>query len=263
MWIYIITASIIIISGGVLIYFFWQKKDKLAQLDLEAMKNHRQKNVKKSIVEKRMERKYLVVLEKVKPAVKKAIAPIKKYFYELYRKILNLEKKYKEEDQKQPETLEEKEKVRQNLTELITQGNELLEKQDLAEAEKKYIEVLSVEKQNIDAYKGLAKIYLKKKDYTHAGETMEFIATMNPKDEVVWRDLGDLYKLQDDLETALKYYKKAMSLAPSNPKNIDLVVETALDVKDESVASNGIDKLKEVNPDNKKLEEYLEKFENL
>lgn len=263
MWIYITTASIIVICAGTVIYFFFQKKEKLAQLDLEAMKGHRQKNVKKSIVEIRMERNYRKLLEKIKPILEKIFVPLKNYFSGLYRKILNLEKKYEEDKHKQPVTLEEKEKVRQNLTELVSQGNEFFDKDDLAEAEKKYIEVLSVEKQNIDAYKGLAKIYLKKKDYAHAGETLEFIATMNPKDEVVWRDLGDLHKVKEDLENALKYYQKAMSLAPSNPKNIDLVVETALETKNKAVATEGIEKLKEVNPDNNKLEEYLEKLENL
>ena len=263
-WIYLIFGGVIILCIGVLAYFYFNKRKKLTQLDLDAMKTHRQQQVKTRVVENRMKRKYSQAVNKIAPAFKKASQPLKKATGKLAGKISSLEKKYKEEESaKEPKTLEEKESLRQNVNQMIAEGSTLLEKEDYAGAEKKLIEVLSVDAQNLDAYKKLADVYSAQKDYSHAKETLEFIASSNPNDEMIWRSLGKIYAIEEDKENALKYFQKARDLAPNNPKNIVLVIEESLELNRKDIAIPAIDKLKEVNPDNKKLTQYLEKLENL
>ncbi|MBU0670934.1 tetratricopeptide repeat protein [Patescibacteria group bacterium] len=260
---YIVLISIIVITAGVVIFYYLKNKSKLASLDLESMKGHRHKEVKKRVVETRMERKYSGFKNKVKPVFDKISNPLKKFFHNIYTRIMRLERKYKEEEKKEPKTLEQKEIVRQNINQMISDGTDLMEKEDYSGAEKKFIEVLSIDPQNPNAYKKLSDVYFFQKDYEHAKETLEFLININPNDEMIWRDLGKVLVAQDKKEEGLKNYQKAMELAPNNPKNIVLVLETALDIKDKPVANDALNKLKEVNPDNQKLNEYLEKFENL
>lgn len=260
---YIILISIIVITVGVLVFFYMKNKSKLASLDLESMKGHRHKEVKKRVVETRMERKYSGFKNKVKPVFDKIFKPVRKFFQDIYTKIMRLERKYKEEEKKEPKTLEEKEIVRQNINQMISDGGSMMEKEDFAGAEKKFIEVLSIDPQNPNAYKKLSDVYFAQKDYEHAKETLEFLININPNDEKIWRDIGKVMVAQDKKDEGLKNYQKAMELAPNNPKNIVLVLEIALDIKDKVVANDALNKLKEVNPDNQKLDEYLEKFENL
>ena len=43
------------------------------------------------------------------------------------------------------------------------------------DAERKYLEVLGLDKRNVEAYKGLAALYLKQKMLPQAKETFEFL----------------------------------------------------------------------------------------
>ncbi|MBU0731687.1 tetratricopeptide repeat protein [Patescibacteria group bacterium] len=262
-WIYLIFGAVIVGSLGLLAYYYINRRNKLAQLDLDAMKSHRQQKVKTQVVENRMARKYSQAITKIAPTFKKAAQPIKKIGGKLAGKISSLERKYKQEKNEAPKTMEQKEVVRQTVNQVLAEGQALMEKEDYAGAEKKYIEVLSEDSKNIEAYKKLADVYSARKDYTHAKETLEFIAGLNPKDEMIWRALGDVHNADEDKDNALKYYQKGLDLAPNNPKNIVLVIETSLDLSRKDIAIPAIDKLKEVNPDNQKLTEYLEKLENL
>lgn len=262
-WIYLIFGAVIAASLGVLGLYYARSRKKLARLDLDAMKSHRQRQVKDQVVESRLARKYAQAAAKVAPALKKAARPVRKAGGRLAGKISSLEKKYREEKKEAPKTMEEKEVVRQTVNQMLAEGQALMDRGDWAGAEKKFIEVLSQDSKNMEAYKKLADVYFARRDYAHAKETLEFIATLNPKDEMIWRSLGEVHYADEDRENALKYYQKALDLAPNNPKDIVLVIETGLEMGRKDVARPAVDKLKEVNPDNKKLTEYLEKLENL
>lgn len=261
---YLIPGIILIISLIVVIVISVRKFPQLKTLDLEAMKTHQQKEVKFSIIEERLQRK----LEELKSKMGAKTAPlwdsIKDKFKKLYQRILRLEKKYKEEsEQKKPQTQEEKEVGRQKVNLLITEAQELEEKKDFHEAEKKYIEALSLDQQNIEAYCGLANVYSDLKDDAHALETLQFAQKIDPENEMIWRNLGLLYRNLDDPKEALKCFKEAVKIEEHSPKNLDLLLEQSLLNKDRYEAKQALQKLKEANPENHKLAEYEEQIKEL
>ena len=153
--------------------------------------------------------------------------------------------------------------MRQKISALLYQAEELIKENRLVEAEKKYIEAIAFDKQDIEIYRGLAQLYILKKDYANARETLEFIRQINPNDQTVWRDMGQVCSLLNDDQQAVKCYKKAVDISPNNPKNLDILIEMSIKAKDRYLAESTLHKLREVNPENQKLEEYKKQIETL
>lgn len=264
MVIYIILLSVIVIALSIIGYILWQKIPKLRAVDLEAMRAHKIKQVKVSIVEERLDRKmkewYKFLKEKFAPLHK----IIKEYLNGFYQKIIALQKHYKQKEEKKAILQQEdKEALRQKISALLSQAENLIKEDKLQEAEKKYIEAVAFDKQNIEVYRGLAQLYILRKDYVHARETLEFIKQINPNDESVWRDMGQVCSLLNDDKQAVNCYKKAVDLSPNNPKNLDILIEMSIKAKDRYLAESTLQKLREVNLENQKLEEYQKQIEVL
>ncbi|MFA6027649.1 MAG: tetratricopeptide repeat protein [Patescibacteria group bacterium] len=261
---YIIVSSIAAICLIVIAFIVIQKFSKLAAIDLEAMKHHKQKQVKVSIVEERLERN----LREIKTKITVKSAPLrkrlKKRLGEIYSKAIKLQKEYKNKAlHGKPLKQEDKEAIRQKVNGLVQDAEELTKQAKYVEAEKKYIEAISLDKQNMGTYKGLGDLYVTKKDYDHARETFEFIKEISPNDDVIWRQLGSLYELLNHQEKAVKYYKKAVDIAPKNPKNLDLLFLSSIKAKDRLMAKEALKNLEEVNPENNNLPQYKQQLKDL
>lgn len=261
---YIILASIIVICLIIIGIIIFRKFSKLSAIDLGAMKQYKQSQVKVSIVEERLERNLRNIKTKISvksaPARKRIANKVKDW----YQKALHLQREYKQKiTQEKPLKLQDKESLRQKIYSLIQKAQDFIKEQKYVEAEKVLIEAISIDKQNIDAYKALGDLYIQKKDYEHAKETYEFIKQINSSDEAIWRQLGLLFELTNNLPEAVKCYKKAVDLVPNNPKNLDLLLDICLKAKDSYLAKSTFEKLKEVNPENQKLAEYQQKIEEL
>lgn len=261
---YIVLSSIIVVALGIIGYVLWQKIPKLRAIDLEAMHEHKIKQVKVSIVEERLERK----MKEWSRFLKEKFAPlhkvVKDYLDKFYQKIVALQKHYKQKEEKKAIfKQEDKEALRQKISALLSQAENSVKEGKLQEAEKKYIEAVAFDKQNIEVYRGLAQLYVLRKDYIHARETLEFIKQINPNDESVWRDMGQVCSLLLDDKQAVNCYKKAVDLSPNNPKNLDILIEMSIKAKDRYLAESTLQRLREVNPENQKLAEYQKQVEVL
>jgi len=51
----------------------------------------------------------------------------------------------------------------------------------LSEAEKKFIEIISLDPKNLKAYKGLGQVYLELKEYKQAEQTFMFVLQLEKK----------------------------------------------------------------------------------
>lgn len=261
---YIILASIIIICLIIIGFIIFKKFPKLSAIDLEAMKKYKQSQVKVSIVEERLERNLRIIKNKISvksaPARKRIANKVKNW----YQKALHLQRQYKQKiTQDKPLKLQDKESLRQKVYNLIQKALDLIKQQKFVDAEKVLIEAISIDKQNIETYKTLGDLYIQKKDYEHAKETFEFIKQINSSDEAIWRQLGLLFELTNNLTESVKYYKKAVDLSPNNPKNLDLLLDICIKDKDSYLAKSTFEKLKQVNPENQKLADYQKKIEEL
>ncbi|MFH0818598.1 MAG: tetratricopeptide repeat protein [Patescibacteria group bacterium] len=263
MIVYFVIGAIIILCVAIIAIIIIGKFPKLSALDLDAMKHHKHAQVKVSIVEERLERKMKELGSLIQKFMRPLFSKIISWFKQQYQKIVSLEKKYREEKLASSLKQEDKESLRQKNNTLIAEAEKLIHEEKYGEAEKKYIEVISLDKQNIEAYKGLAELYIIKKDHDLAVETLNFIKQINPNDDGIWRQLGNINILLDKADEAVKCYKKSVDLAPNSPKNLDLLIETSLKVKDKYLAITSLKKLEEVNPENNKLNYYKKQVAEL
>ena len=60
----------------------------------------------------------------------------------------------------------------------------------------------------------------------------------------------------------MSYLKEAVTIESGNPKYLDRLIELSIILKDKNLAETSLSKLKEINPENKKINEYKDKIEN-
>ena len=138
-----------------------------------------------------------------------------------------------------------------------------INEEEFDKAEKKYIEVISYDPKFVPAYEYLGRLYLRRKDYDLARETFSFLVKLSPKDASVTASLGEVEDALGNLELAFEYYKKASSLSPKNPKYLDFFIESAIETGNKYEANLALDRLREVNPDNNKIDDFEEQIQNI
>lgn len=253
----LIFLAIALLALGVVVFEVVSKFTRLVLLDLDAMPAARMKVRKQSLIEERLERKLGNMRGAIKGSANPLWAKIKDFFLAQYQKLLKLEQRYKQSARRlKPKTQEEKEKLRGRVAVLVDEGGKFLEQSQYVEAEKKFIEAVSLDPKNVDAFEHLGEIYYYQKDFDHALETLTFAKRLNPKNDHIYLDMGMIKMEQGKAEQAIIDFKRAVELSPNNPKNLDCLLNAALVGKKKYEATRAFDQLSKVNPENQKLVEY-------
>jgi Tfp pilus assembly protein PilF len=160
-------------------------------------------------------------------------------------------------------TPEQREKSRQKVTKLIEMGKEFMDKNNLVEAERSFIEAISLDHQNQEAYKNLADVYVLQKNWEHAKESLEFLLKLDPQNVQHHLGLSHVCKQLDQMKEALEHAKTAVELSPNDPKNLNELLELSFMFGQKYTAKKTLDKLKEVNPENQRIPEWEEKLKQM
>jgi tetratricopeptide (TPR) repeat protein len=143
----------------------------------------------------------------------------------------------------------------------LTDGAEaLLQKEEVIPAEKIYIDIISHNPKSVDAYEGLGNLYLSQGQFEQARETLQFTLRLSPMDASVLVSLAELEMKLDQPKVALTHLRKAIQKRPKNPKYLDLYIEISLKAGSLKDAQDGIKRLKEVNPENQKIQDFEARF---
>jgi tetratricopeptide (TPR) repeat protein len=218
----------------------------------------------------------------------------KKSFHNSYLKLIRLDRFYKQAKAPFASIAPSmKDKVRTLLDEARSLGRE----QKWADAERRYLEVLGMDDRNLDAYKGLAAIYLKQKLYPQARETFEFLIKTKKADASCYAGMAEIYEAENDLpeaeemrlkalelqprlaqryvelaefyldhngpDKAWPHLKKAVELEPKSGKYLELTLDTAIQLGSREEARRLYDKFRLVSEDRPKLQVYKEKIDEL
>lgn len=261
----------------------------LSSINFKDLQKHKQDKVKNELIESRLKRK-LGALNFRGIFKTKSEKPRSPFISKISSYLSNLEKKYRHKiRENEPEAAEDSMK---KVNILISEAKELMEQKKFKEAEDKFIEVISLDNKLDEAYKGLAEAYVEMKDYAHAKETLQYLIKINSEDDTTngssgqadtqkddskengviksvslnnevagyHVDLGEVYMEAGEHDKAMECFKEAVKLEPNNPRNLDAIIKVAIKIKDAVLAQENLDKLKEVNPDNEKLEEVAKEI---
>lgn len=178
--------------------------------------------------------------------------------------------------------------------ELVRTAEQFFSARKFDKAEEKFIAAIKLDQKNISAYRGLADTYFAKGAIEEARETYKFVLQLDPEDDSVMVKLAEIAESQGDLEEAVEFLEKAITvndsfaprfyhmarllnkvnqpevardavsqaveLDPENSEYLDLLLETAIILRDRDLADVVYNRLRSVEPGNKKLPLYKEKI---
>lgn len=255
----VLPILLIVISLAIIIYILIKKIPEVAAVDTSKIPKEVQREVKRGLIERRLERKIGGWGEKIKPGWKMAGGFFGRHFKKAKEKIIDWESKYKE---KHLEVLKkEPEAAKKEAGDLLKEAEELIGAEKIEEAEKKYLEIVSLDPRNILAYAGLGDLYFKKRELEGAKEAMEYVIKLavNGYGEAEAKDyvlLAMIYKELGEFKLSLANIKRATDLEPNNPKNLDLLCEISIMNKNRRGAWEACNRLSRTNPDNEKIKEF-------
>jgi len=270
MILYWIPAIIIVASLSGMIYILLKKFPNLAAINIATMPKEKELKVKNRIMTERLARHYQAFLI----FTTKLLAPVSQNFgvrfERLYQDIMELEKKIKPKPLKVID-------VNQEVNEKLEMARNLLASQELEKAEEICIAIIELNPRNIDVYEILADVYLELKDYKEARETQRYLLRLllarNGKESEsspekhrlanAYSGLGWIYQSEARFIHALENYQKAITLEPSNPRFLDLLLKISIILKNKKLAFQAFNNLREADPDNQKLSELKEQINQL
>jgi len=270
--IYIILIVIILACIATIVFIFVNKLPDLKLLDTTTLHEERSLVAKKKIVAERLSRKAVEAKKRVGSIAKPTVNRVSDAFKNFHDKILEMNDNYIREKQGEKTNAIKKPTYR----ELLKKAQESFDYGDFDESENCYIEILSHDRKNVEAYERLSEIYAAKKEYGNAEETLKFIVKVlqerlakgdsleyKHKLAVVYEELGTIYRHLEEDKKALENFKMAVETEPRNPKYLDELLEISIIVKDKKLALETLHQLKETDPDNKKISDMSEIIENM
>ena len=160
----ILFASAAIVLGWLL----WKKWPQLRIVDPKSSKESRSRQLKYDLMRKRVERS---TGKQVDAISKNVVSPIGQGIQTIFRKVAGkltaVERSYKERQKTKGGSTLDPETTKR----LIAEGRKAMDAESWDEAEKKFIEVISNDPKNVEAYERLGRLYLYKKDFELAQQT--------------------------------------------------------------------------------------------
>ncbi|MCX6746139.1 MAG: tetratricopeptide repeat protein [Candidatus Parcubacteria bacterium] len=260
----IFALIIILICLAAILFIIYRKMSLLSTFDVNSIPEVKAADTKTKILEERIQRKMKVIAAKLSPFFKLLTNFLQRKSKSISESIKNWEEKYKAKHKKETlVTKEEFETIEKKIDAILKEGKDLSEKERFEESEKKYLEVLNIEPKNIEAYRGLGDIYLFQKQYEEAKQTFSHIIKLDKSDSFAFFELAEVNEKLQQPEQALANLKKALELEPNNPKYLDFFISICIIIKNKDLAQKAFLKLKEVNPENAKIEEFQAQIKEL
>jgi tetratricopeptide (TPR) repeat protein len=297
MWIFL--GIILIVAGLSLVYGVLVKKfPQLKLIDLSSLAKERHAAVKSRIMKTRFDRSLGAFQEKTSGVASRAASRIRGTFDRAYHSLKRSEaslaagknrKGRRDGHQERPEVA-----VERVLTGLEAAEQASKDKR-YEQAERLYIGVLKDDPKNIEAYRGLADLYIDQRLYDQASETLDFLLRLTGEDDralgrlgqveasrgnfaqaearylraleieassTAYRaELGRVYQAMGQYRKAQEQYRLALIDEPRNPKYLDYFLEASILVGDTESARGALGALEEVNPQNAKLADFRARIE--
>jgi len=143
-----------------------------------------------------------------------------------------------------------------DLSRMVKEGRDFIAREEWDSAEKRFIEVISNDPKNVEAFECLGRLYFKRKDHTLAKQTFEYLLKISPNDASVLVSLGELALLDGKPQKAFSCFQKATEKRDKNPRYLDFLIQSAISMGDVHESRQALDRLRAVNPENKKIEEF-------
>jgi len=248
----VIGAALVLLGIGAVIYVMLRKLPTVALIDVHNLPVDKTAKKKEEIIADRIVRKLTAGSAPLRKVGSAFWAWIREHFRRLAHKAFELERKSEHLARKQWDALT----AATRLHSLMREGDRLAKEEKFVEAEKQYIEALSIEQKNPKLYEKLGRLYLRNKQYEQARDTFRFASRLSPSDASVIASLGEVAMAREQYPDAITYFQHAVSLRPRSPRYLDFLIEACIAGNDKVHAREAYFQLARVNPDNAKLPDF-------
>ena len=255
----------IVIIGACIAGILWivvRRFPDLTVLNVDSIPEEREGKVRDRMVQEKLQRNFKKAQQLTTSVFKPIGQGLQSKYQVFHQKIMDLEKQVQQVSQPLSQL-----DARTKTQELLERAAQHQEKDEYEQAETTFIEVLSNDNENLDAYDGLIEIYIEGRDYRKARETARFLIKLLQKPANIkatggdhrlasaLAELGEIYELENKPDMALKQYQKAVEMEPSNPRLLDLLLKISIIMKRKDLAQQAFTDLRNADPENKKLAE--------
>lgn len=261
----ILPLILILISLSIIIIIVVRKFSALANLNVNEIQAEKEARFKERIISNRLKRNFVKWNAKLIKSVQPMGNALSRFFKMIAKKINDL----KEDVENDRHIDLSEEELKRKAEKIFIDAAEFEKKGELSEAEKKYIEIIGLDSKNIKAFENLANIYFERKEFNEAKQTYGHILKLTENSDNqsgnsrIYFELALVNKAIDNKEEALNNIKMALDIEPNNPRYLDTMVEISIIIKDKVSALEAFEKLKEVNPENGKLNEIESQIKDL
>ncbi len=258
MLIFIIPIVFILIGISSLGILFVRKMPKLRVISVDSIPKERVRRVKEQIILQKIQRaggeKFRGLFKLISFVGKEGTKSARRVVQRLYA-IEQYYEKLKRTASEGHHTYDE-----ETIKRLVKEAETLVAKEELIPAEKIYIDIVSHNPKSVDAYEGLGNLYLSNGQFDQSRETLQFALRLSPNDASILVSIAELELKLDNPKAAVVHLRKAILKRAKNPKYIDFYIEASLKAGSLKDAQEGIRMLKEVNPENNKIQDFEERF---
>ncbi len=250
---------LIVGSLGVIAAVLFRKLPQLRVIDVASIPKERERQVKEQIILSKLQRTGSAKLQHVARWMSDAVKMLSRHGRRAVQRLYRLEQYYQRLRRTASEGTNSysEDRIKQRLEE----AQKLIDQDEFIPAEKIFIDVISHNPKSVDAYEALGNMYIESGQVEQARETLQFTLRLSPDDASVHVSLAELEMKQEHPKQALTYLRKAVEKRPKNPRYLDFYIHAALSTGSLKDARKGILALKDVNPENQKIEEFERLFQ--
>lgn len=284
----IVLWVLFVFSVAGLVALVVRKLPVLKAIDLTQVNEVRLKEVKRVLVQGRLQRALARWLAATAEQLKPATEKIKRPFAALGKRTRAFEERAVQQLTKQAV-------AEHTPLQLLEQASAARAAGKPEAAERLLVELLRHDTRNLAAYASLAELYLGERDYEQAGEVFQFLVertgsarahlgaarvaagqgnlpaaiaaytkALEVEDAVAPRlEFARVLMEEGSLAAAFEQVAVARRLEPSNPKILDFYIELSIVNGRPLEAQSALDALREVNPDNQKIPELTQAVRQL
>ena len=216
-------AAIALVVMGLLVVKHWKE---VRLLDPMSIKEEQTKKKREEMLQRRFERMSSDRIEAVKRAGRQIGRSATQSYRRLYRRLQSFENIYRETSNPLSTMAPS---LRERIKTLLSDARSLMRDLKWADAERRLLEVLALDKRNEDAFRQLGQIYLKQKLYPQAKETFEFLQKIGKADDASFAGLAEIAEAEGNLALAELMRKKAIEASPRQPHRYAELAQFYLD----------------------------------
>jgi len=253
----IIPILIILLALTGIIIVVIRKFPQLSTINVNTIRQEKEQRVKKNILNERLKRRTENLTKSLGAWTTSVTGKFSTAMKQAQEKLRSIEADLKKPEIPQVLVTKEDYEKKEEVIELHLEEAEKLSDEDEFElAEKKYIDIIAADPHNVEAFEGLGDLYYEQGMLTEAKETFKHVLKLDPSSAMSLYDLAWITKRENDLESSREYIRKALEKEPKNVKFLDLDITLAIAQKDKPGALDSIALVREINPENQKLEEW-------